>query len=56
MFGKVGRADTATDPAPFSMAETTIRLKPRADLAEGRSPPLVLELGRPRAAQAPAAA
>jgi Cu(I)/Ag(I) efflux system membrane protein CusA/SilA len=28
-FGKVGRANTATDPAPFSMAETTIRLKPR---------------------------
>jgi copper/silver efflux system protein len=27
-FGKVGRANTATDPAPFSMAETTIRLKP----------------------------
>jgi Cu(I)/Ag(I) efflux system membrane protein CusA/SilA len=31
VFGKVGRADTATDPAPFSMAETTIRLRPRAD-------------------------
>jgi Cu(I)/Ag(I) efflux system membrane protein CusA/SilA len=30
VFGKVGRADTATDPAPYSMAETTIRLKPRA--------------------------
>jgi Cu(I)/Ag(I) efflux system membrane protein CusA/SilA len=30
-FGKVGRANTATDPAPFSMAETTIRLKPRAE-------------------------
>jgi Cu(I)/Ag(I) efflux system membrane protein CusA/SilA len=29
VFGKVGRANTATDPAPFSMAETTIRLKPR---------------------------
>jgi copper/silver efflux system protein len=29
VFGKVGRADTATDPAPWSMAETTIRLKPR---------------------------
>jgi Cu(I)/Ag(I) efflux system membrane protein CusA/SilA len=28
-FGKVGRANTATDPAPLSMAETTIRLKPR---------------------------
>jgi copper/silver efflux system protein len=31
VFGKVGRADTATDPAPFSMAETTIRLRPRAE-------------------------
>ena len=29
VFGKVGRADTATDPAPLSMAETTIRLKPK---------------------------
>jgi Cu(I)/Ag(I) efflux system membrane protein CusA/SilA len=29
VFGKVGRADTATDPAPFSMTETTIRLLPR---------------------------
>jgi Cu(I)/Ag(I) efflux system membrane protein CusA/SilA len=28
VFGKVGRANTATDPAPFSMAEITIRLKP----------------------------
>ncbi|HET7505556.1 MAG TPA: efflux RND transporter permease subunit [Kofleriaceae bacterium] len=30
VFGKVGRADTATDPAPFSMTETTIRLVPRS--------------------------
>jgi Cu(I)/Ag(I) efflux system membrane protein CusA/SilA len=30
IFGKVGRADTATDPAPYSMAETTIRLRPRS--------------------------
>jgi Cu(I)/Ag(I) efflux system membrane protein CusA/SilA len=29
VFGKVGRADTATDPAPLSMIETTIRLKDR---------------------------
>jgi Cu(I)/Ag(I) efflux system membrane protein CusA/SilA len=27
VFGKVGRADTATDPAPLAMLETTIRLK-----------------------------
>ena len=31
VFGKVGRADTATDPAPYSMAETTIRLRPRSE-------------------------
>ncbi|BCG63419.1 MAG: Cu(I)/Ag(I) efflux system membrane protein CusA/SilA [Methyloprofundus sp.] len=29
VFGKVGRADTATDAAPLSMMETTIRLKPK---------------------------
>ncbi len=28
VFGKAGRADTSTDPAPFSMMETTILLKP----------------------------
>jgi Cu(I)/Ag(I) efflux system membrane protein CusA/SilA len=31
VFGKVGRAETGTDPAPYSMAETTIRLKPRSE-------------------------
>ena len=31
VFGKIGRADTATDPAPYSMAETTIRLRPRSE-------------------------
>ena len=30
VFGKVGRADTGTDPAPYAMAETTIRLRPRS--------------------------
>ena len=29
VFGKVGRAETATDPAPMEMIETTIQLKPR---------------------------
>jgi Cu(I)/Ag(I) efflux system membrane protein CusA/SilA len=29
VFGKIGRADTATDPAPLTMIETTIQLKPR---------------------------
>jgi Cu(I)/Ag(I) efflux system membrane protein CusA/SilA len=31
VFGKVGRAETATDPAPLSMLETTIKLKPKAE-------------------------
>ncbi|MDT8385741.1 MAG: efflux RND transporter permease subunit [Gammaproteobacteria bacterium] len=31
VFGKVGRAETATDPAPLAMLETTIRLRPRSD-------------------------
>jgi Cu(I)/Ag(I) efflux system membrane protein CusA/SilA len=31
VFGKAGRAETATDPAPFSMMETTIVLKPQSE-------------------------
>src|SRR5579862_51908 len=31
VFGKVGRAETATDPAPFDMIETTIMLKPQEE-------------------------
>ncbi len=31
VFGKVGRAETATDPAPLAMIETTVRLKPKSD-------------------------
>jgi len=31
VFGKMGRADTSTDPAPFSMAETTVILKPESE-------------------------
>ena len=30
VFGKAGRADTSTDPAPLSMAETTVILKPES--------------------------
>ncbi|HEY4563516.1 MAG TPA: efflux RND transporter permease subunit, partial [Thermoanaerobaculia bacterium] len=30
IFGKAGRADTSTDPAPFSMMETTVVLKPES--------------------------
>ncbi len=35
VFGKVGRAETATDPAPLTMIETTIQLKPRSEWREG---------------------
>jgi len=35
VFGKVGRADTATDPAPLTMYETFIQLKPRSEWREG---------------------
>ncbi|MEJ2094085.1 MAG: CusA/CzcA family heavy metal efflux RND transporter, partial [Gammaproteobacteria bacterium] len=35
VFGKMGRAETATDPAPLSMVETTIQLKPRSEWREG---------------------
>ena len=35
VFGKVGRADTATDPAPISMIETWVRLKPKDQWRNG---------------------
>ena len=35
VFGKIGRAETATDPAPLNMLETTIQLKPKAEWREG---------------------
>ncbi|AXH62747.1 MULTISPECIES: efflux RND transporter permease subunit [Providencia] len=35
VFGKVGKAETATDSAPMEMIETTIRLKPQAEWREG---------------------
>jgi Cu(I)/Ag(I) efflux system membrane protein CusA/SilA len=35
VFGKIGRAETATDPAPLTMIETTIMLKPRDEWREG---------------------
>jgi copper/silver efflux system protein len=34
-YAKAGRADTATDPAPLTMVETTIRLKPKEDWRPG---------------------
>jgi Cu(I)/Ag(I) efflux system membrane protein CusA/SilA len=35
VFGKLGRADTATDPAPVEMIETTVMLKPRSEWRRG---------------------
>ena len=38
VFGKVGRAETATDPAPLSMIETTVLLKPQHEWRPGMTP------------------
>ncbi len=47
VFGKAGRAETATDPAPLEMFETTIRFKPRDRWRAGMTPEkLVEELDR----------
>ena len=35
VFGKMGRAESATDPAPLTMVETTIQFKPRDEWREG---------------------
>ncbi|USE81795.1 efflux RND transporter permease subunit [Cupriavidus cauae] len=47
VFGKAGRADTATDPAPIEMFETTIQFKPRDQWRSGMTTDkLVEELDR----------
>ena len=47
VYGKAGRADTATDPAPLSMFETTILLKPKNQWPEGeRVEDLIAKLDR----------
>ena len=47
VFGKAGRAETATDPAPLEMFETTIQFKPRDQWRAGMTPAkLVEELDR----------
>ncbi|NDU86540.1 MAG: efflux RND transporter permease subunit, partial [Ferrovum sp.] len=47
VFGKAGRAETATDPAPMEMFETTIQFKPRDQWRPGLTPDgLVAELDR----------
>jgi Cu(I)/Ag(I) efflux system membrane protein CusA/SilA len=43
VFGKIGRAETATDPAPLTMIETTIRLKPQGEWREGMTPEKLIE-------------
>ncbi len=53
IFGKAGRADTPTDPAPLSMMETTILLKPESQWREQRrwysgwAPPWLKAIFRP---------
>jgi copper/silver efflux system protein len=47
VYGKAGRAETATDPAPMEMFETTIQFKPRSEWRPGMtSDKLVEELDR----------
>ena len=47
VFGKAGRAETATDPAPLEMFETTIQFKPRSEWRPGMTmEKLVAELDR----------
>ncbi|MCK5086676.1 MAG: efflux RND transporter permease subunit [Melioribacteraceae bacterium] len=43
VFGKIGRAETATDPAPLSMIETTIQLKPKEEWRPGVTPESLVE-------------
>ena len=43
VFGKVGRADSATDPAPLSMIETTIALRPRSEWRSGMTPDRLIQ-------------
>ncbi len=47
VFGKIGRADTATDPAPLTMIETLIQLKPESEWRAGMTvDKLIAELDR----------
>ncbi|MBI5751584.1 MAG: efflux RND transporter permease subunit [Hydrogenophilales bacterium] len=43
VFGKAGRAETATDPAPLEMLETTIQFKPRDEWRPGMTPEKLVE-------------
>ena len=47
VFGKMGRAETSTDPAPLDMVETTIMLKPESEWRAGMTPDkLISEMDR----------
>ena len=43
VFGKIGRAETATDPAGLDMIETTIMLKPEKEWRPGMTPEKLIE-------------
>ena len=43
VFGKIGRARTATDPAPLTMIETTIQLKDKSEWREGMTPDKLID-------------
>ena len=43
VFGKMGRAETATDPAPLEMVETTIQLKPQSEWRPGMTTEKLIE-------------
>ncbi len=43
VLGKIGRAETATDPAPLSMIETTIMLKPEDEWRPGMTPDKLID-------------
>ncbi|GAA3535001.1 efflux RND transporter permease subunit [Zobellella aerophila] len=43
VYGKAGRAGTATDPAPLVMFETTIQFKPRSEWRPGMTPDKLVE-------------
>ncbi|MBI3438956.1 MAG: efflux RND transporter permease subunit [Proteobacteria bacterium] len=43
VFGKAGRAESATDPAPLEMFETTIRLRPRSQWRPGMTPERIID-------------
>ena len=43
VFGKIGRAETATDPAPLEMVETTVQLKPKEEWRAGMTTEKLIE-------------